>query len=596
MNIRLTSFSTVATTLAGFAIMSLTAQAQTTSKPNVYVQHNLVSDIPGTADVTDPNLVDPWGISTSATSPFWISDAGKSRSTLYNGSGTITAVVVSIPAGAKGPATSSPSGQVNNNTTAFLLANGTKASFIFATEDGTISAWNGGTASTVMVDNSGAGAVYEGLAIGTSANGATLYAANFKTGNIDVFDGKFAPATLSGNFTDPNLPAGFAPFNIWNLGGTLYVMYAQQNAAKTRDTAGAGLGYVSTFDLNGKFLKRVASAGPLNAPWGVAIAPANWGAFGGALLVGNFGDGVINAFDQTTGTALGALQDKNGKTIVNSGLWGLIFGNGGNGGDPNTLYFAAGIQGETHGLFGAIAPPTQILTVVNGASGASGPVAPGEVVLVEGFSIGPSPRVAATVPSTGALGTTAGGTTVSFDGHPAPMLYASASAVAVMVPYEVSGATTNVSLSFVNTFNNQTPAAVPIQVAASAPGVFTSDASGSGAAVAINQDGTVNTAVNAAARGSVVLLYATGEGATAPTVADGAITTGRIVPGPILPVTLMIGGIPARVISAESAPGSVAGVMQIEAIVPTGVAPGAAAVVVTVGSASSQAAVTLNVK
>ena len=590
------SFRTVATTLAGFAIMSLTAQAQTTSKPNVYVQHNLVSDIAGMADVTDPNLVDPWGISTSATSPFWVSDAGKSRSTLYNGSGAITAVVVSIPAGAKGPANSSPSGQVNNNTTAFILANGTKASFIFATEDGTISAWNGGTASTIMVDNSGAGAVYEGLAIGTSANGATLYAPNFKTGNIDVFDGKFAPATLAGNFTDPNLPAGFAPFNIWNLSGKLYVMYAQQNAAKTRPTNGAGLGYVSTFDLNGNFLKRVASAGPLNAPWGVALAPANWGAFGGAMLVGNFGDGTINAFDQTSGNALGALQDQNGKTIVNSGLWALIFGNGGNGGDVNTLYFAAGIQNETHGLLGAIAPPTQILSVVNAASGASGAVAPGEVVLVEGFSIGPSPRVVATVPATGALGTTAGSTTVTFDGHAAPMLYASASAVAVIVPYEVSGTSTSVGVSFVNATNNQVPTAVSVPLAASAPGVFTSDASGSGVAVAINQDGTVNSASNAAARGSVVLLYATGEGATAPAVADGAITTGRIVPGPILPVTLSIGGVPARVISAESAPGSVAGVMQIEAIVPTSVAPGAAAVVVTVGTASSQAGVTLNVK
>ena len=597
MNNRLTSSCTVAATLAGFAILSLTANAQTPSKPNVYVQHNLVSDIPGMADVTDPNLVDPWGVSTSATSPFWVSDAGKSKSTLYNGAGAITAVVVSIPVGAKGPANSSPSGQVNNNTTAFILANGTKASFIFATEDGTISAWNGGTVSTVMVDNSGAGAVYEGLAIGTSANGATLYAANFKTGNIDVFDGKFAPATLAGKFADPNLPAGYAPFNIWSLGGKLYVMYAQQNSAKTRPTNGAGLGYVSTFDLNGNFLKRVASAGPLNAPWGVAIAPTNWGAFGGALLVGNFGDGTINAFDQTSGNALGALQDASGKTLVNSGLWALIFGNGGSGGDVNTLYFTAGIQNETHGLLGAIAPPTQILSVVNAASGASGPVAPGEVVLVQGFSIGPSPRANATVPATGALGTTVGSTTVSFDGRAAPMLYSSASAVAVIVPYEVSGTSTSVAVSFVNAFNNQTPAAVPVQLAASAPGVFTSDTSGSGAAVAINQDGTVNTAANAAARGSVVLLYATGEGATAPSAADGAITVaGRIVPGPILPVTLTIGGVPARVISAESEPGAVAGVMQIEAIVPTGVSPGAAAVVVTVGTASSQAGVTLNVK
>ncbi len=549
------------------------------------------------ADVTDPNLVDPWGLSFSATSPFWVSNAGKSNSTLYNGSGTITPVVVAIPAGSKGPAKSSPSGQVNNNTAAFILANGTKASFIFATEDGTISAWNGGTVSTVMVDNSAAGAVYEGLAIGTSANGATLYAPNFKTNAIDIFDGKFAPATLAGNFTDPNLPAGFAPFNIWNLGGKLYVMYAKQNGAKVRDTAGPGNGFVDTFDLNGNFLKRVVSNGPLNSPWGVAIAPANWGAFGGALLVGNFGDGTINAFDATVGTSLGTLQDKTGAPIVNKGLWAIAFGNGASGGDINTLYFTAGIQGETHGLLGAIAPPTAILTVVNAASGASGPVAPGEVVLVGGFSIGPSPRVAATVPTTGALGTTAGSTTVSFDGRPAPILYSSASTVAVIVPYEVSGGTTsNVTLSFVNALNNQVPATFPVQLAASAPGVFTADTSGAGNAAAINQDGTANSATNAAARGSVVLLFATGEGATAPPVADGAITAGRIVPGPILPVSLTIGGSPAKVISAAAAPGSVAGVMQIEAIVPSGITPGAAPVVLTVGTTNSQSGVTLNVK
>ncbi len=166
------------------------ASAQGTGKANVYVQHNLVSDITGMADVTDPNLVDPWGLSFSATSPFWISNAGKSNSTLYNGSGTIIPLVVSIPAGAKGPAKSSPSGQVSNNTTVFLLPTGVKSSFIFATEDGTISAWSGGASSTVMVDNSASGAVYEGLAIGTSSIGGTLYAPNFNTGNIDVFDGK----------------------------------------------------------------------------------------------------------------------------------------------------------------------------------------------------------------------------------------------------------------------------------------------------------------------------------------------------------------------------------------------------------------------
>jgi uncharacterized protein (TIGR03118 family) len=548
------------------------------------------------ADVTDPNLVDPWGISFSAGSPFWISDAGKSVATLYNGAGTITPVVVSIPAGAKGPAKSSASGQVNNNTTVFLLPTGVKSSFIFATEDGTISAWSSGTVSTVMVDNSANGAAYEGLAIGTSAIGGTLYAANFNSGNIDVFDGKFAPATLAGNFQDPSLPAGFAPFNIWNLGGKLYVMYAKQNAAKKRDVAGAGNGFVNVFDLNGTFLKRLISNDVLNSPWGIAIAPATWGAFGGAVLVGNFGNGRINAFDPNTGATLGTLQDKTGQPIVNSGLWALAFGNGASG-DSNTLYFTAGIQGETHGLFGAIAPPTTILTVVNAASGASGPIAPGEVVLVEGFTIGPIPRVAATIPASGALGTSIGSTSVAFDGHLAPILYASASYVAAIVPYEIAGATTtNVTLNFTNQFNSQVPPPLSVPVATSAPGLFTSDASGNGQVIAINQDGTVNGPTNAASRGSVVLLYATGEGVTAPTPPDGAITAGRFVPGPLLPVTVAIGGQPAKVIFAASFPGTVAGVMQIEAVVPSGATTGTVPVVVTVGTVASQATATLSVK
>jgi len=579
-------------------VLALAGQASAqSSTQNVYVQHNLVSDIPGMADVTDPNLVDPWGLSFSATSPFWISNAGKSVSTLYNGAGSITPIVVSIPPGASGPAKSSPSGQVNNNTTVFLLANGNKASFIFATEDGTISAWNGGAASTVMVDNSAKGAVYEGLAIGTSSLGGTLYAANFNSGNIDVFDGKWAPVTLAGNFQDPSLPAGFAPFNIWNLGGKLYVMYAKQNAAKKRDVAGAGNGFVSVFDLNGTFQKRLISNGVLNSPWGIAIAPATWGAFGGAVLVGNFGNGGINAFDPNTGAALGTLHDKNSLPIVNSGLWALAFGNGGSGGDPNTLYFTAGIQGETHGLFGAIAPPTTLLSVVNAASGVAGPVAPGEVVLISGFSIGPSPRVSAVIPASGALGTSLGSTVVTFDGHFAPILYTSASYIAAIVPYEVaSSASTTVAINFGNQFNSSFPTPISVPVAASAPGLFTLDSSGNGQVVAINQDGTVNGPANPAARGSVVLLYATGEGSTAPAVPNGTITTGRFFPGPILPVTLAIGNQPARVIYAASFPGTVAGIMQIEALIPSAVTPGSVPVVVTVGSAGSQTTATLNVK
>jgi uncharacterized protein (TIGR03437 family) len=345
------------------------------------------------------------------------------------------------------------------------------------------------------------------------------------------------------------------------------------------------------------FQKRLISNGVLNSPWGVAIAPATWGAFGGAVLVGNFGNGRINAFDASTGASLGTLQDKNGQPIVNSGLWAITFGNGGSGGDPNTLYFAAGIQNETHGLFGAIAPPPTLLTVVNAASGLPGPIAPGEVVLVEGFTIGPSPRVAATIPASGTLGTSVGSTVVAFDGRLAPILYASASYVAAIVPYEVSGSiSTSITLNFTNQFNSVFPTALTVPVATSAPGLFTLDSSGNGQVVAINQDGTVNGTANPAARGSVVLLYATGEGSTAPAGQNGAITSGRFAPGPILPVTLAIGGQPARVIYAASLPGTVAGVMQIEAIIPNGVTPGPVPVVVTVGTVGSQPTATLNVK
>jgi uncharacterized protein (TIGR03118 family) len=582
--------------LASILAFSPPATAQTTPA-NAYVQHNLVSDVPGLADVTDPNLVDPWGIALSAAGPFWLSDAGTGKATVYNGAGTITPLVVTVPAGAKGPTRASVTGQVSNAATAFILANGTRSSFIFSTEDGTVSAWNTGTTAQLMVDNSAAGAVYEGLAIGTSSVGPTLYLPNFSTGNIDVFDGKFAPATLAGNFKDPTLPDGFAPFNIWPVNGKLYVMYAKQNAAKKRDTAGTGNGYVSTFDFNGNFLKRVVSQSALNSPWGVAQAPATWGAFGGALLVGNFGNGRINAFDANTGSLLGTLQDQNGAALTNSGLWGIVFGNGGNGGDVNTLYFTAGIQNETHGLFGAIAPPSSILTVVNAASGQAGPISPGEVVLLGGFTIGPSPRANAAIPATGTLGSTIGGVTVTFNGTPAPILYASASTVATIVPYELAGfSSASVALKFTNQFNNVAPAAFTAQVGLTAPGLFTIDSSGSGQAVVINQDGTVNSATNAAAKGSVVLLYGTGEGPTAPSGQNGSITVGRILPGPILPISLTIGGLPARVISATSAPGSVAGILQVEAIIPTGVTTGAVPVVMSAGSASSQTGVTLSVK
>jgi len=563
---------------------------------NVYLQQNLVSNVAGQAAFTDPNLLDPWGISLSATSPFWVSNHLGGTSTLYSGNGAITAVVVTIPPGKASTGLGRPTGQVQNASTGFILQNGTKASFIFATEDGTIQAWNGGTVAQVMVDNSVAGAVYKGLAINPSATAPLIYAANFNSGKIDVFNSTFSPTTAAGGFTDPNLPAGFAPFNIWNLNGQLYVTYAKQDANKLLDVAGAGNGFVDVFDFNGNLLNRLVSNGALNSPWGVAIAPAGWGAFGGALLVGNFGNGQINAFNLTTGSMLGTLQNAAGAAISIPGLWAIVFGGNGSRSDANTLYFAAGVpDGSTtkSGLLGSLAPPSAISFIYNAAGGQSTAVAPGEIVSITGQTVGPAPLVSAALPATGTIGTTLGTTSVTFNNVPAPVFYTAGSLTSVIVPYEVAGSTT---ASVVLKTGGQTTAAFSIPVAASIPGVFTSNDGGSGQAVVYNQDGTVNTATNPAAKGTVIVLYATGEGTTNPPGQDGLISSSDVLREPVLAVSLTIGGQTAQVLYAGSAPGNVAGVMEVEAIVPAGTASGAAAVVLTVGSAASQANVTVNVK
>lgn len=356
--------------LMGAAIVgALLFPALPAAAAGFYFQSNLVSDIPGLAIVTDPNLKNPWGISHSSTSPFWVSDNGTGLSTLYNGAGkpfpVASPLVVTIPppAGSSAGTVSAPTGQVFNGTSDFLLSPGSPARFIFGTEDGTISGWNGGTSAVLKVDNSAAGAVYKGLALGNNGSGNFLYAANFTGGTIDVFDTNFSPTTLLGNFTDPTLPAGYAPFNAQNLGGHLFVTYALQNGKD--DLPGPGHGFVDMFDLNGSLERRLISGGVLNSPWGLAMAPANFGEFSKDLLVGNFGDGSINAFDPATGNFLGPLRDKNGTPIFIDGLWGLILGNGGNGGDLDKIYFSAGLNDEVNGLFGSLAavpvPPTFIL-------------------------------------------------------------------------------------------------------------------------------------------------------------------------------------------------------------------------------------------
>ncbi|HLJ94654.1 MAG TPA: TIGR03118 family protein [Gemmataceae bacterium] len=331
----------------------------------VYQQTNLVSDIQGLAQVTDPSLVNPWGVSFSGTSPFWVSDTGKNLATLYvvNASGVSkNALEVAVPTTGSGP--QGPTGQVFNSTASdFVIpADNAKASFIFSNLNGTISAWNGGltpnTQAVVVATTTGGN--YTGLALGGNASGSLLYAANNAAGKIDVFNGSFAPVSLGANaFANPaGLPAGLVPFNVQNINGNIYVTYAPAgHAAQT--SAAQGQGAVAEFDSSGNFKAgSLIVGGKLAAPWGVTVAPASFGTFGGDLLVGNFSYAFseINAYDPVTGAFRGTLSDANGNPIINQGLWAINFGNGGNGGDVNTLYFGAGIMGETHGLFGAIAP------------------------------------------------------------------------------------------------------------------------------------------------------------------------------------------------------------------------------------------------
>ncbi len=321
----------------------------------LYQQDNLVSDIQGLAAFTDPHLVNPWGIAASSTSPFWISDNHTGVSTLYNGAGQPFPVgsplVVTIPGG-------SPTGAVFNPiSTAF---NGDV--FLFVSEDGTISGWRGALGTSAETLQAGSSVnVYKGTTEATIGGNTYLYTANFRAGTIDVLKGTAGAPNLAGNFTDPNLPSGYAPFNIQNINGMLYVTYALQDAAKQDDVAGAGHGFVDVYDTNGNLIKRLISDGPLNSPWGMALAPAGFGEFSDDLLIGNFGDGIINAFDPVTGNLLGTLHDGTGNPLTIEGLWGLRFGNDGPSGfNPDFLYFTAGISDggsvEDHGLFGSIRP------------------------------------------------------------------------------------------------------------------------------------------------------------------------------------------------------------------------------------------------
>ena len=371
-------FSTQAKT-GGYVETDLVVNKEVNSVPTLVDSHGVTH----IAKFFDPNLVNPWGISESSTSPFWVADNGASVSTLYNTAGTPQSLVVSIPSpGDPLGATGTPTGTVFNIAAAqgaFKISGVTSANlpitasavFIFATEDGTILGWNP-TVNPVGFDPAKAGkyaiiaanppgAAYKGLAIATDPNGTTrLYATNFAAGTVDVFNTSFQLVPSIPAFLDPDLPRGYSPFNIVpiTMNGTtrMFVTYAVKNPQTGDDVAGESHGIINTFHLDGTGFQRFAQHGQLNSPWGVALAPAGFGRLGGALWVGNFGNGHIDAYDPVTGRFIDKVRDSHGQTIVIDGLWAIKFGNGVNGGSANTLYFTAGTNEEADGLFGSLDP------------------------------------------------------------------------------------------------------------------------------------------------------------------------------------------------------------------------------------------------
>jgi uncharacterized protein (TIGR03118 family) len=331
--------------------------------PGNYRVTNLVADLPGVAANTDPNLVNAWGIVSGPTTPMWVSDNGSGKSTVYDGTGALK-LTVTIPSASAG--TGVPTGIAFNpgaspTSADFLVGGaGTAARFLWATEDGGIAAWAGGASATIKFAATD-GAVYKGLAVaGDGISHFQIYAADFHNGKIDVIDSTFKLTSVPGGFADEMLPKGYAPFNIMNIQGNLYVAYALRQQGSNDEAAGPGRGVVNVFDSNGFLIDRVASHGKLNAPWGMALAPAGFGKFGNHLLVGNFGDGTINAYELENYDFAGQLRTAKGQVLTIDGLWGIAFGNGFQQQPANTLFFAAGPGDEGHGLYGKIeAVPAQ---------------------------------------------------------------------------------------------------------------------------------------------------------------------------------------------------------------------------------------------
>lgn len=321
-------------------------------------QTNLVSSVPGLAAHKDSNLVDPWGVAFSPTSPFWMANQNSGTTTLYDGNGNLIEIggnpAITIPGGASG--TAGPTGEVFNSTSGFQL-NGSPAHFIFSNLNGTISGWTGAASAVLAPSATTPGATFTGLALAGNAGSNYLYAADstYLTGKIDVFNSSFQPVSLGvGSFTDPKGLHGYVPFNIQLIGGQLYVAYANLNPDGSSNPGG----YVDIYNTNGAFVKRFASGGALNAPWGFAVAPANFGSFGGDLLIANNGNGWINAFNPTTGAFIGSMDGPNGQPLAYEDLWSIDFRTGGANVNTDALYFVEGINNDTGGLFGELTVAT----------------------------------------------------------------------------------------------------------------------------------------------------------------------------------------------------------------------------------------------
>jgi uncharacterized protein (TIGR03118 family) len=475
----------------------------------------------------------------------------------------------------------------SSNTAAFAVSSGRSSSFIFCSEDGVISGWNGtvsGTAASILFDNSKSGAVYKGCALGGTSTAPLLFAANFNAGRIDVYDGSLNlnQGSFAKAFTNAAIPAGFAPFNVQVMGGNVYVTYAKQDTAKKDDVGGAGNGYVAVFDQSGNLISNLISQGPLNSPWGMAIAPSTFGAFAGDLLVGNFGDGKINAFSLTTGKQLGTLNDTKGNPISMPGLWSINFGSGARNEDTATLYFTAGIGGgpkndpvESHGLLGSIQPSPTFVTanISTAGAGTAGQIAPNSWVTIKGNAL--SAVTANWSVSGNTLPTTpVGGVGVTVNGTAVPVSSVSNQAITFLVPADTPLGSAQIVVSS----NGLTSGTVTATVVPMAPAFFslgTVAATGHTYVSATHASFTPVAPANfisatvtstPATPGETILLFGTGFGAT---------TSGQTTL-PVMP-TIVIDGLVANVTYA----GMISpGLYQINAVVPAGVTKGQDALVV----------------